>query len=353
MNRTKKNYLFTVNRPSAIIFLENSLNNRYLCRQFLRISPNTLMELNEMIEFNERLAFISKKEVISIGLNFLGQSPTVRDQCAIFGLSNTIILKARKIFVSSVIYSLSYQFNTSNWIQWDILNYQPEYNGFKGVFGALDGTHIPIRVPVYEADKYRNRKGWISTNVLLLCDFKMRILFCCPGVEGSAHDAFVLAISRLEKILDTLPERNFILADAGYGISTRILTPFCSTRYHLQEFSLTNGPSNYKELFNLRHSKYRNVIERTIGLLKRRWAILRKCNETMDKNYINQYIMACCLLNNFLLSLNDVELDETIVLNESNELMNGIIENSSSQDNNAAKEWRNQLSLQMWEEYIG
>ena len=60
--------------------------------------------------------------------------------------------------------------------------------------------------------------------------------------------------------------------------------------------------------------------------------------------------MACCLLNNFLFSLNDVELDETIVLNESNELMNGIIENSSSQDNNAAKEWRNQLSLQMWEE---
>ncbi|KAK8957070.1 hypothetical protein KSP39_PZI000731 [Platanthera zijinensis] len=69
----------------------------------------------------------------------------------------------------------------------------------------------------------------------------------------------------------------YYLVDAGYTNGQGFLAPYRSTRYHLKEWSIHgNKPTTYKELFNLRHTKERNVIERTFGLLKKRWAILRQ-----------------------------------------------------------------------------
>ncbi|KAL7216458.1 hypothetical protein ACSBR1_028405 [Camellia fascicularis] len=48
------------------------------------------------------------------------------------------------------------------------------------------------------------------------------------------------------------------------------LAPFHSQRYHLQEFH-SRHYSGPKELFNHRHSLLRNVIERTFGVLKKRF----------------------------------------------------------------------------------
>jgi len=69
----------------------------------------------------------------------------------------------------------------------------------------------------------------------------------------------------------------YYLVDAGYTNGPGFLAPYRSTRYHLKEWSTQgNNPTTYKELFNLRHARERNVIERTFGLLKKRWAILRQ-----------------------------------------------------------------------------
>ena len=55
--------------------------------------------------------------------------------------------------------------------------------------------------------------------------------------------------------------------DAGYTNGPGFLAPYRGTRYHLNEWT-GNNPETYKELFNLRHSVARNVIERAFGLLK-------------------------------------------------------------------------------------
>ena len=68
----------------------------------------------------------------------------------------------------------------------------------------------------------------------------------------------------------------YYLADAGYTNGPGFLTPFRSTRYHLKEWAASHQqPDNYRELYNLRHSRARNCVERTFGLWKKKWAVLR------------------------------------------------------------------------------
>ncbi|KAL0430948.1 UNVERIFIED_CONTAM: hypothetical protein Sradi_0720800, partial [Sesamum radiatum] len=73
-----------------------------------------------------------------------------------------------------------------------------------------------------------------------------------------------------------VPTGNYYLCDNGYGNVEGFLTPYKGVRYHLKEWDRgTGGPQSSRELFNLRHASARNVIERTFGLLKTRWGILR------------------------------------------------------------------------------
>ncbi|PPD78088.1 hypothetical protein GOBAR_DD24974 [Gossypium barbadense] len=64
--------------------------------------------------------------------------------------------------------------------------------------GALDGTHIKIRVPIVDKLRYRMRKGDITTNMLGVCTPDMHFVYVLPGWEGSITDGRVLrdAISR-------------------------------------------------------------------------------------------------------------------------------------------------------------
>ena len=60
---------------------------------------------------------------------------------------------------------------------------------FGNCIGALDGLHVPILVPVAEQSAWRNRKGWILQNVLIVCDFNMNFVYILPRWEGSAYNS--------------------------------------------------------------------------------------------------------------------------------------------------------------------
>jgi len=57
---------------------------------------------------------------------------------------------------------------------------------FDGAVGAIDGTHIPCSVrrtgkSKEQSNPWRNRKGFISQNVLAVCDFKLNFQYVLPG----------------------------------------------------------------------------------------------------------------------------------------------------------------------------
>lgn len=54
------------------------------------------------------------------------------------------------------------------------------------------------------------------------------------------------------------------------------LKPYPDTRYHLEDFRRGSRPiQGSHEIFNQVHSSLRSVIERTFGVWKKKWAILR------------------------------------------------------------------------------
>ncbi|GMF50963.1 unnamed protein product [Phytophthora fragariaefolia] len=221
---------------------------------------------------------------------------------------------------------------------------------FDQALAATDGVHVPIIVAAKDAERFRNRKGWTSTNVIIASDWQLKVVFIYPGVEGSAHDSMVLAHS---KLLQQLPQRMYVLADAGYALHSQVLTPHRGVRYHLKEFAEGTGrPRTEKELFNLRHAKSRNVVERLNGCRKRRFRILRV---PIERAFVvaKAIIFACACLHNFIRCHATEDMAEDLQGDDSND----------SEEEDPAREsalpfafqtprnWRDWMTDAMWTEY--
>jgi hypothetical protein len=64
---------------------------------------------------------------------------------------------------------------------------------FKGAIEAIDGSHVRVVVPTEEVVNHTCQHGYISQNVLAICDFDMRFVFVIAGWSGSAHDTWILS----------------------------------------------------------------------------------------------------------------------------------------------------------------
>jgi hypothetical protein len=128
----------------------------------------------------------------------------------------------------------SYIKDPSNEVQQEIISSTKFYPFFQNCIGALDGTHIKAIVSEAHVKPFRNRKGFISQNVLAVCNFDMTFSFVLAGWEGSAHDSRVLE-DGVDKGLH-LPPGKFYLGDAGYGLKGYLLTPYRGVRYHLKKW---------------------------------------------------------------------------------------------------------------------
>ena len=100
--------------------------------------------------------------------------------------------------------------------------------------------------------------------------------------------------------------------DAGYTNGPGFLAPYRGVRYHLNEWTASgNNPQTYKELFNLRHSSARNVIERAFGVIKRKWKILKDASFYPIATHV-KIITTCAILYNHIRTMqpDDSDLEE-------------------------------------------
>jgi hypothetical protein len=167
---------------------------------------------------------------------------------------------------------------------------------FADCIGALGGTLIEVWISHKEQAPWKSRKGSISQNVLAVCDFKMNFLYVLAGWEGSASDGRVLADAKLKGF--QAPAGRYYVADAGYSNSNPTLVPYPKVRH--EQAQAMQKPQNSKELFNLRHSSLRNVIERTFGVLQQRFTILQKAPRQYSIKTQVKLIYALTALHNFM-----------------------------------------------------
>ncbi|KAI3834534.1 hypothetical protein MKW92_015110, partial [Papaver armeniacum] len=102
----------------------------------------------------------------------------------------------------------------------------------------------------------------------------------------------------------------YYLGDAGFSLTPSFITPYRGVRYHLKEYG-GNRPKDAKELFNLRHSSLRNVVERVLGILKRRFTILQVQPQYPYESQV-KIVLACCIIHNHIRRecINDLFLDD-------------------------------------------
>lgn len=91
----------------------------------------------------------------------------------------------------------------------------------------------------------------------------------------------------------------YYLVDAGYPQMRGFLKPYKGVRYHLPDFRRGEPPSGREEIFNSKHSSLRSCIERTFGVWKQRWKILRDMPTYPFKTQ-RDIVIASMALHNFI-----------------------------------------------------
>ncbi|XP_017475637.1 PREDICTED: putative nuclease HARBI1 [Rhagoletis zephyria] len=188
----------------------------------------------------------------------------------------------------------------SRWIKADMTEEEKQQirskfysrSGMPNVIGCVDGTHVGIIAPHNDKHLYLNRKGFFSINAMIACDYDMNIRSVDARYAGSTHDSFVWNNSSLNAFLQSQYENgdqnSIYLCDSGYPLRPYLLTPF------------RNAESGSRQsLYNKKHAKARNVVERTIGVLKARFRCLlseRKLRYTPTK--VTTIINICWALHN-------------------------------------------------------
>lgn len=173
---------------------------------------------------------------------------------------------------------------------------------FRNVLGAIDGTHIECTVPRDRQARYRNRHSWTSQNVMGVVGLDLSFLYVLSGWEGSAADMRVLrdAIGRHGF---RVPDGRQYLVDCGYANTDKFIAPYRGVTYHIPEFNARRQRNRYrnaKELFNHRHAKVRNCVERAFGVLKKCFQCLARPSFYSERIQANT-VIACAIIHNFLL----------------------------------------------------
>ena len=96
------------------------------------------------------------------------------------------------------------------------------------------------------------------TSPQAICDTEYRIIAWTMNCPGSQNDRIAFKFSGFHKLLKDIPEGHYILGDAAYPASDKVLVPFPGTNL-----------SASQDAYNFYQSQCRMAIEQTFGILVR------------------------------------------------------------------------------------
>lgn len=167
---------------------------------------------------------------------------------------------------------------------------------FPRTIGAIDCTHIKIQSPGgNQAENYRNRKSWFSLNVQTVSSADLKVLNIVARWPGASHDQHIFNNSTLKMQFERGDFGHFIIVgDSGYRNTKYLATPFlrCET--------------SAETLYNESQIRTRNVVERSYGVLKRRFPVL-SLGIRVKISTVQLIIVACAVLHNIAIDAKEVE----------------------------------------------
>ncbi|KAL6204108.1 hypothetical protein ACLB2K_021377 [Fragaria x ananassa] len=187
--------------------------------------------------------------------------------------------------------------------------------GFPNCCGAIDITHITMTVPATDdsSDVWLDDEKNCSMTLQAVVDPDMRFRNIVTGWPGSLSDDIVLQSSGFFKLCEegtylngkemVLSEgtevREYIVGDSGFPLLEWLMTPYQGTKL-----------SDDKAEFNKRLSATQMVARRAFVRLKERWKLIQGAMWLPDKNKLPRIILACCILHNIIIDMEDQVQDD-------------------------------------------
>lgn len=340
--------------------LLNDLSVSGKCREIIRMSKDAFCKLCDILVQSGGLRptqRMSVEEQVARFLHIVGNDSRNRFISWIYRRSSSSTSRSFHRVLRAIIRLEEHYFQqpTGQITPKEIRQKKRFHPYFKDCVGAIDGTHVRVKVRNKDIPRYRGRKGYPTINVLGVCTFDLKFTYILTGWEGTASDSRIVkdALVREDKLY--IPHGKYYLVDGGLPHKSGLIAPFRGVRYHLKEYS-SHPPENPKELFNLRHASLRNAIERAFGVLKRRFPIIRSTAEPFYSCETQSNIfLACCILHNYLLDEDrDKEMEEEVI----EELLKATpgVESQAPREFNEdaaqAEALRNSIANAMWRDYL-
>lgn len=202
-------------------------------RQHFRLSRSTAQKLVKLLGNCPEIPVprergrptIDLEKQLLITLWYLGNPGCIRSVSDRFDVTCSTVLRVPTRICEAVVNNI-----TPHFIQWptrerlqEVMEGFDQHNGLPRCIGAIDGTHIPIKVPRQHHEHYINRKDFHSIQLQVVCDNEIKLTDVYCGCRGAVHDARILRNSPLfhdteARTDDIFPGQTCIIGVAAYPL---------------------------------------------------------------------------------------------------------------------------------------
>ncbi|KAL2341130.1 hypothetical protein Fmac_009070 [Flemingia macrophylla] len=209
------------------------------CRDIIRMGPMAFINLCERVRATGLVkdAFRSTvEEQVAKFLHIVGHNVKNRSVSFFFHRSGETVSRHFHNVLNAIIMlegELLVQPSGRD-VQPYILNNSRFYPYFKDCLGVIDGTHVQVKVPRWDAARFRGRKDWPTQNVFAACDFDMKFTYALGGWEGTASDSRILkdVLSRQDPLI--IPQASGTEPHYSLDTMTNIILACCIIHNYLR-----------------------------------------------------------------------------------------------------------------------